>query len=498
MKRKNTYISILLTSLGLMTLLASCEKSLDEVSYDKFSGSSFYKTEEDAKLAVTAVYSSMNSGGYSIWGVGYPGIVAQSSASTDEMVVSWGWPGWPLFNQLNLSETFPGDALFQFYNILMPTITNATINIGKIEAMNIADGNLKKRYIGELKALRAHYSQILYNYYGPVPVRLDPVEAANPDAKPIPRPSQQDMVAQIEKDYKEAADALPAASEQGSADYGRFTKDACLMGLVKLYMHEKKWPEVITTCRSIQGMGHSLQGNYADIFSYANNGSKQEILLAVSCRPDANSTNIWLAHALPGNYADPSGKEVTQWGGYKMPWATYDKFNPNDKRLARLLAKWPTTGGATFDARANGYIGAIPMKYGIDPNATGEGHGTNIVVWRYADVLLSLAEAINETSGPTAEAYNLVKEVRNRAGLGGLPDGLGKDQFRDKLKDERLFEFWCEGGIRREDLIRWGTYIKRATDAGSTFAKPEFVLWPIPRKAIDESKGVIKQNPGYN
>ncbi|XJR87524.1 RagB/SusD family nutrient uptake outer membrane protein [Elizabethkingia anophelis] len=79
----------------------------------------------------------------------------------------------------------------------------------------------------------------------------------------------------------------------------------------------------------------------------------------------------------------------------------------------------------------------------------------------------------------------------------GLSPGLSKEQFKNKLMDERLFEFWCEGGIRREDMIRWGTYIQRAINDGSTFAKPEFVLLPLPRKAINESNGVIKQNPGY-
>lgn len=484
--------------MSLATVMTACEKSLDEVTYDKFGETSFYKTPEDAKLAVTAVYSSLNPDGYAVWGVGYPSLVAQSSATTDEMVCSWGWPGWERFNQLNLSETFPGDALFLFYTRLVPAITNATIAIEKVSGMNMANEALKKRYVGELKALRAHYASILYNYYGPVPLRLNYEEASNPDSKPIPRPSQQEMVAQIEKDYKEAAEALPKASELAASDYGRFTKDAALMGLVKLYMHEKNWAEVINTCRSIMTLGHSLQAEYADIFTFANNGNSQEVLFAVPTRMDANSGNLWLAHALPGNYADPSGKALTQWGGYKMPWATYDKFNPADKRLARLLAKWPLANGSMFDARANGYVGAIPMKYGIDPNATGENHGVNMVVWRYADVLLSLAEAINEVSGPNQEAYDLVKTVRARAGLGALPDGLSKDQFRNKLMDERLFEFWCEGGIRREDLIRWGTYIKRAKDAGSTFAKDEFIYWPLPRKVIDETNGVVKQNPGYN
>ena len=73
------------------------------------------------------------------------------------------------------------------------------------------------------------------------------------------------MIAQIEKDYTEAIAGLPTAMQQNKADYGRMTKDICLMGLVKLYMHEKRWPEVITNCRILQGMGHSLEPNYANI-----------------------------------------------------------------------------------------------------------------------------------------------------------------------------------------------------------------------------------------
>jgi len=59
-----------------------------------------------------------------------------------------------------------------------------------------------------------------------------------------------------------------------------------------------------------------------------------------------------------------------------------------------------------------------------------------------------------------------------------------------------LFELWGEG-TRREDMIRWGTYIQRAKDNGSVFAKPEFVLYPLPRKVINESNGIVQQNPGY-
>jgi hypothetical protein len=199
---------------------------------------------------------------------------------------------------------------------------------------------------------------------------------------------------------------------------------------------------------------------------------------------------------MTSDYVDPSGIRIESWGGWKMPWTTFDKFDQADKRAKRLLGKFPTYGGQIFDARANGYIGALPMKYGTDPGAVNEHNAVDVVVWRYADVLLLLSEAINETQGPTDEAYSLINLVRTRAGLNDLPAGLTKDQFRNKLMDERLFELWCEGS-RRNDMIRWGTFIQRAIDEGSIKTKPEFVLMPLPRQVINESDGIVKQNPGY-
>ncbi len=496
--KKTTYFFKVL-ALAMLTTFSSCEENLDEVPKDKFAETNFFTKPEHAQLAVVSSYKYLSPDGSQIWGAAYTGVSVHSSATTDEMICSWGDPIWSNLAQLNFSEAFPSGALYTFYTTLMPAVTTCTVNIGKIEAMTSLSDAEKKSYVAQLKALRAHYTWILYNHYGGVPVRVDYKEAINVNAAPIPRLTNEQTFAQIEKDYKEAIADLPTLAAQAGSDYGRFTKDAAYMGLVKLYMHEKKWNDVITTSRIIMGMGHSLQTNYTDLFSYANKGNKQEILFAISTRADSGGS-IWLAHALPGNYYDEkTGVSLTQWGGYKMPWSTYDKFDKTDKRTERLLAKWKTSKNSTtlFDARANKYIGAIPMKYDVDPTSTGYGQGTDVVVWRYADVLLSLAEAINETTGPTTEAYDLIGQVRKRAGLANIPAGLSKDQFRDKLMDERLFEFWNEGGIRREDLIRWGKYIQYAKDRGSAFAKNEFVLLPIPRSAIDASGGVIKQNPGY-
>lgn len=496
MKINKDIITINVACLLLITVFNSCEKKLEEVSYSNYTSSSFFKNATDANSAVTAMYSGILATPYfgGGWGAANEGWVAQSSMETDELICSWGWDGWPKLNQLNFSEDF--SQLLNHYIALMPKITEITIDIDKVQAITM-DETQKANYIAQLKALRAHYSWMLYNFYGAVPIIIDPAVASDPNAAPQARPTKDWMVSQIEKDYNEAIPDLLTAATLPSADYGRFTQDACLMGLMKLYMHEKNWDNVITIGKKLELMGHSLQTNYADIFSYANKGNSQEILLAVSCRTDAVATNLWLAMCMPGNYVDPTGLEITQWGGYKMPWSTYDKFDPNDKRLARLLEKWPTTGGVTFNARTANYIGAVPMKYGPDPNAISEQQGTDIVIWRYADALLMMAEAINEKDGPTADAFGYINQIRRRAGVPEYATGsLDKTAFRNKIMDERLFELWCEGS-RREDMIRWGTYISHAKAAGSVFAKDEFVLYPIPRKVINETNGIVVQNPGY-
>ena len=163
----------------------------------------------------------------------------------------------------------------------------------------------------------------------------------------------------------------------------------------------------------------------------------------------------------------------------------------------------------TVDARKTLY-GALPLKYSEDPAGTGVNQGVDYVVYRYADVLLALSEALNELDGPTQSSIDLINNVRERAfepdkpiALKDFPD---KESLRDYILQERGWELYFEGN-RREDLIRHGKFIEYANDPDrmgkvrpknpQQNAKPHHVLYPIPNKAIVESKGVLKQNEGY-
>src|SRR5690606_4618917 len=101
---------------------------------------------------------------------------------------------------------------------------------------------------------------------------------------------------------------------------------------------------------------------------------------------------------------------------------------------------------------------------------------------RYADILLSRAEALNELSGPTEEAIALINAVRQRANVSllTLESYPSKEELRTFLLAERGREFYSEG-LRREDLIRHGKFISLAQTRGYS-AKDHQVLYPIPQQ----------------
>lgn len=492
---------------GILFSFFACEGNLENVTYGSFTSSSFFKTASDAKAGVSAMYIGM------VESTKWNTIVADNELTTDVMVSAWN-------SSLNQLIFTPDDGrTTNHYLLIMPVISEITVYISKINGINM-DNTTKQEYIGELYALRAYYTQMLYQFYGPVPIRTDPTQVDNPSAPVLPRPTHDEMVTQILQDYSAAIAVLPATFT--GSDYGRLSKAACLAFRMKLYMQEHRWTDAMADGEAIKAMGiFHLVPNYADNFSYNNKGGNSEIIFAIVCTPNTISqyNNLWLANSLPTDYRDTTGVSLTAWGGYRMPWKTYDKFDQSDKRLSILLQRYPVgrnvSGKVEWrDARTglyyNGSVlditrtstpdqkGAVIVKYGIDPTKTSsEYSGVDIPLIRYADVELMLAEAINDAnSGPTQEAFSLINEIRTRA---GLPNTSATDQisFQTAIQNERLFELWAEAD-RRNDLIRWGLYIQRAIDDGYTNVDNHLILFPLPRTVVTQSNGVITQNPGYN
>lgn len=498
-------LSVILLLAAVVLLGTSCTKNLQYKAYGDLS--SVVNTPQGAVALVNAAYTGLAGGSdyQGGWDAGTYSWRVQSMMTTDEGVCSWGG-NWVVLHNLNYNPDF--DWVTHNYTRYTPYISQITVDIATIQKIQKEYPNsdsLLNRYIGELRGLRAFYSEMLFFYYGPFTIITDPAVASDPNHPYVPRPPADSDVAQIESDFLAAAAVLP--DQFTGADYGRFSKAAALTGLMKLYMQEKEWTKAVAVGEQVTSMGYSLEPDYDDNFSIANKGGQDpEIILAVVCSSNggSNYSNYWLAESLPTDYQDPSGIPLTCWGGYKMPWQTYDEFDPHDKRLSVLLENYPVGKDANGNiiyknARTSGSIGAIPMKFQPDPSrASSQASSVDFPIFRYADVLLMQAESIDMANGaPNGEAYHDINLVRERAGLPDIPTGLSQADFLKKIQNERLFELWGEGW-RRIDLIRWGLFIPTAIANGATDAEPYKILLPLPRSVITQSNGVIKQNSGYN
>ncbi|MEJ7770009.1 MAG: RagB/SusD family nutrient uptake outer membrane protein, partial [Chitinophagaceae bacterium] len=142
----------------------------------------------------------------------------------------------------------------------------------------------------------------------------------------------------------------------------------------------------------------------------------------------------------------------------------------------------------------------------------------NFIFFRYGEVLINYAEALNEADGPVADVHTYVNQIRRRAKMPDLPAALTKEQMRARIRNERAVEFAFEE-MRWWDLLRWkdAETIKATVNAmdvvktanGFTYKvvplpalyqrdfNPRMFIYPIPRSEVDKSNGIMKQNPGW-
>ena len=303
-----------------------------------------------------------------------------------------------------------------------------------------------------------------------MPIVVDPEITQNPntDFDPV-RPTAQWTVDFIESELLASEPHLP--SRFTGNDVGRFSAGAAKMARLKLYMHQKQWQKAIDVSAEIMALsdGYALEtASYKRVFE-ADNEANSEIIWSLPRTSDGTigASNTWMACVLPGDFRTEAipANELVSWNGFRTPWAFYDKYGQDDDRLDLMIKDYyieGANGPELIDGRATGRIGgALPLKYGIDPGREGARANNNLIIWRYADVLMLRAEALNEMNALSTEAQDLVQQIRDRSNAGAIPPEALASQsaFRDFILEERGREFFCEG-IRREDLIRHGKFIQ--------------------------------------
>lgn len=480
--------------LSFIVLVAMISCTLEREDYGKLEEGAFFKTDKDCETALASLYVTMG-GPHGGWVNGNVfGAVHFGDLITDIMVTQG--TDWLYNHRYSPTNCTGGDLGDKF--ALVREITKCQGFVLRVQRSD-ASQTKKNQVIAEAKTIRAYIAQHLYTYIGTVPVVPDEYILDPQNVKYFPRMEKAAYIKMIQDDIDAALPFLKHPKDQNlNSESGRMNIGIAYMVLMKLYMIERDWEKVKFYGKKIIDLNYyALEPSYKNIFAVANRRNKEVIYGVPRDAKIPNSGNTWHALTLPGLMPTPI--PMAKWQGYILRWSFVDTFEPSDKRLECVVQEFVGTDGKLYNRKhtAPGVFerGAIPVKYDFDPAHIAQNSNHDIIRFRYADVLLSMAEAINELSGPT-EAYAYFDKIRVRTGIGELQKGLNKQQFRDSILQERAHEFFCEGS-RYPDLLRHNKFVEFARKNPNSAIKDDQLLWPIPQNYIIEYGGLLIQNPGY-
>ena len=382
------------------------------------------------------------------------------------------------------------------------------------DSLNLTDAPSKVN-IAEAKFVRALTYFDLVRTYGQVRKVTVPIRSAA-QVNAIPKSTEAEIYALIDEDLTYAETYLPINwnTSSGSSQYpGRLTTGAAKSLHAKTLMARQQYGQALSLLESVIGSGqYSLLSNYSNVFKTVGENSSESIFEIQAYKGPGGTPDFYTF------YATAQGVRGSDASGWNMGWGwntptinLVNAYEANDPRLRRSIlfagqSDDPSYGGYGRTLAAYPAVVARPYynkKTYADPAeqaATNDPNGNgayNQRILRYADIILLAAEAANETgNGPRAEVLLEMIRARAREGQAGvLPKILyaNQAQMRTAIKHERRIELAGEGE-RFFDLVRWGDAV---SVLGGSGYQPRNRYLPVPQPIIDQSQGVLVQNPDY-
>jgi tetratricopeptide (TPR) repeat protein len=521
MKRNDFYkYSIVAVLITVITVIA-CEKRLDKTnpSYPDLGG--YFKNSDELLRGTNSIYSIYHAGQLTAreW-------YFLEDLRGDEVAAGGGQLEVPRAQILNGNTTPDNAVLASVWNGWYTVIHRANTVIAN--GPRVTDNNtLRDRCLAEAKFFRGlAYFELLYKW-GPVPMYLQPVTAANQFQ---PRVAEEEVYNQIIKDLNEAAAGLPAS--YGTEDRGRATKGAANGMLGRVLMQKGDYAGAKEALLKVVNSGlYSIDIPYSDNFLEETEFNQESIFEAVFFQnipnqfnwggtgddPSASQGTVRNQEYSPIAWRNliPSNKYLNEFEStvsgaaktdprFKMSvYETGDRFNNNESVLTddNQNGNYSVVHGDTVKISWRKFT--IIYKHPVGDRA---GAGNNQRILRYAEVLLMLAECENEL-GNISAALGYLNQVRGRDGVDMPPyptaqyPAGNKAQVTRAIIHEKTVELGGEE-IRNRDILRWRKKGYFTTDPISYFRPNRDELLPIPQAEIDNNpelgtKGIAKQNRGY-
>lgn len=530
--------------IAVLMTASSCEKDfLDRLPTNEIPEDKVFTNPELANLFINSMYADVPA---------FPGAHTYTYDNiADESRSFWDW------DDILIGQWFPDNNPMEYW--AYAEVRNTNMFLAKIDQAPFPDDQ-KSRMIGQVKALRAMFYFEMVKRYGGVP--LITVPQTLDDDLMVKRASMDESFSFIIEELEESIVLLPETYGSRAVDVGKWNKNSAkaYLGRVLLYWASplynpagemSRWSKAATVNKEVMDSGiYSLHPEYRRIMLDKNN---QEEVFSVqfrkgfrenswdsSAQPDDRSNGWAVAWSPVQEFVDAF--EMKNGKSIEDPDSGYDPSNPYENRDPRFQETvivngaefgyqgWPVwlyvgapgTGINEPYSSLTGYL----MRKGTDEtnkDYTGwAGSEQNWLELRYAEVILNYAEAQNEALGaPDQSVYDAVELIRQRAGLDPyqLPQGLSKEQMRERIRHERYIELSFESK-RYWDLRRWkiavevldgkrfnamhitknddGTfsYETKPVDGIPAVFQEKMYFMPIPQREIEKNPN-LEQNPGW-
>jgi len=476
------------------------------------------------------------------------------SSGTDEAEQIWDIAGDANdFNTGNWNSTsFPLQSFwFNYYNSIR-RVNNFIEHYDMIPVDNINPGR-KERMLGEAYGLRAYYYFELMKMWGAVPIVDHVLEPSDPEGTILTRNSVDEVMAFIKGDVDRAVSILPARHVQ--SQFGRFTAMAAkaLWSRATLYYaspllnpgnDQNRWQAAADAAKdaidfaaannyvlstgSVDGFGayeriFLEQMNAEVLFTRTgmNGGEYASWDMVLNSNADGGWAGTSPIQEMVDSYEMSNGKMINESGSGYNPQNPYVDRDP--RFYQTVLYQGAMWKGNPMDFRPGGAdlktdhppVNYFLRKFMYEPLNLYNASNTLYRPWilmRLSELFLNYAEALNEASGPSDEAYEYINRIRRRVDMPELTAGLSQEQLREKIRHERRIELAFEDH-RFWDVRRWkiGTmvdnkpihYVMVNSDGSYSYPEREprvfqekHYLFPIPQSEIDKNPQLV-QNPGW-
>lgn len=473
-------------------LVTSCTDVLDRTPQGVFTLDNFFQTEEQAVQSVNATYNQLRE-----WQVHVFSFIGMTDVvSDDSNKGSFPSDGFFLQEVEDFEHTASNVAPSSVWAGYYDGIFRANLSITRIPDVPEMDEELRVRLIAESRMLRGYFYFNLVRWFGDVPLLLEPF----PESFAIARTDKDLVYAQIIADLEAAATVLPEKSEYPATELGRVTRGAALSLLAKVHLTRGEYQSAADRALEvINGGQYSLAPSYTSIFTRPGENGPGSIFEVQTAAFEIGGGG--------SQYNEVQGVRGTPnlgWGFNRPSDDLIAAFEPGDpRREATILyvGEVLPDGSAIVEDNPNIVGERFNQKAFVVDHPGGNGNGPgNIRIFRYADLLLIAAEALNEVDR-TTDALVYLNQVRTRArgnSMTILQDVTSTDQgaVRTAVLRERRSELALEQH-RWFDLVRTNRAGERMRAVGKNFVDGKHELFPIPQGEIDLSEGALEQNPGY-